>query len=911
MIRILIVDDQKSVRRTIKCLLEPDPNIVVVGFAHDGYEAVELAAALNPDIILMDLQMPNLEGLSATKLINQQNPEIAIIILSSYGQDQLLHMALNVGAKGYVHKDTVSSLEIINTIRLTHKRNLFKNIENNKVKELQSFENGRAYKYEEAIESVVDYPGTIPNRHPNEPYLEKNNESKFELSALLLILKRRYIPALMGFTGVLLGAILYLIFAPRNYQATALISLEDRQKSISEIGKNLSSVVGSNEYSPLASQAMLIASKPVLNDAIENIAREEADYSLDDHLLRQIKDISTGAIQGNLDVGVMPNTNILKVNYVHPSPELASILLNEIINAAIAKNTDIIRSEASSVRQFLENQVSKQSNELSQIEAAENRYREQEGIVAIDNQTANLVNSLNNLNTQEQDLLIQIKEQEAKLNNLKQITKVNDAESAYVESKVAQDPQLEKLRSQLTDVEAQLAAARSKYTDSNPTVIALIEEREKISNLYQEQVSSVLGAGSAISPSEVPINGISQTGDGLSQEVFTQLITTQTQLEADRDRLQAVQVAKEKLENQIALLPAKVQSLTELVRQKTQADESLKFLQRQLEEARIAEAQLVSNIQVVELANTPSSPSSPKTPVVLAIASVIGTILAGSIILLLEKIDSTLYDGKETEWQLNIPFLTTLPKLSDTSMGLREIKSFLNDRGLYEPYRSLLKNLESRLENRLKVIVVTSASSQEGKSVVASHLGAVSAMLSKRTLMIDAHLRQPEQNHLFDVKLRPGLREIVTEGLDLDRAVQSTRIKNLSVLTSGVSAKNSFAIVESPKIKNILQQAAFQYDLVIIDTPPVNSSCDAYTLSKYSDGLIVVTRPLHTDKKLLKQAVEELKRNKASILGFVINHANNKPMLKSDRDGIKKLPLLLDSSQTNNSHRNIKEVKQS
>ncbi len=729
-------------------------------------------------------------------------------------------------------------------------------------------------------------------------------QSEFAFDTLFSIFKRRSLPALMGFLGVLFGAILYLIIAPRTYQATGSIILENRQKSISELGRDLSNISASNEYSSLASQAKLIESKLVLNSAIENIAKEKGGYLL--------KHISPMAIQEDLEITIVPNTNIIKVSYVNSDPEFATLLLNETINAVIERDTDSIRSEASSARRFLEKEVSKQRNQLSQIETAENLYREQKGIVAIDNQTTNLVNSLNNLETQEQNLLIQIKEQESKVNSIKQMVKVNDAESAYIKGKIVEDPQLENLRTQLTDVDAQLATARSKFTDNNPTVIALLEKREKILDVYQKKVSDVVGAGAKTSPSGV-------TENGLSQEVFTQLVTNQTQLLANKDKLKAIQIEKEKLENQIALFPSKVQSLTELVSQREQANESLQFLKRKLEEAKIAEAQLVSNIQVVELASTPSSPSSPKIPFVLAVASIIGIILAAGIILLLEKIDRILYDGKELEQQLHIPFLTALPHLPDSTKNLSQIQSFLKNgylyepyRYLYEPYRSLLKKLESCGQNGLKVIVVTSAIAGEGKSVVAAHLGAVSAMLSRRTLIIDAHLRQPEQYRLFDVKLNPGLTEIVEDGLSFAKVVQPTKTENLSVLSSGISSSNSCMILESPSIKTILQEAAIQYDLVIVDAPPLSSNCDAYTLSKYSNGLVIVTRPFHTTKNILEQTVVDLKRNKASIIGFVINNADKpKQQSNDDRDGITNTSsLLLGWSQTDNSHQDTEETSQ-
>ena len=905
MIRILIVDDQKTIIEKIKSMLQTELGLEIVGTASNGYEAIDLAATLAPDIILMDLEMPNLNGLAATKLISQQNPDFNIIILTIQDRDDLLVQALSAGAKGYLLKN-VNAQEIIETIYLVYKGSQLQKSKGNQLAELHSIKNNNGYKNRSSFTTVADYPKTLINNID----LEQSNQrtvsppSTFNFSALISILKRRCIPALMGFSGVLLGAALYLIFVKRTYQATASIILEDRQESISELGKNLSSVLESREYSPLASQLELVRSKSVLNTALDNIVRKKDGYLT--------KQISIDAIRENLGIKIIPNTNILEVSYVNSNPKLAQLLLNEIIQAVIDKNTDSIRSEASSVRQFLEKQVSKQKKQLSKLETAENSFREQKGIVDLDNQTANLVDRLNNLSTQEQNLLTQIKEQETKVNSLQQIAKVNNAEAAYNRGVIAQDRQLEDLRTQLTNVESELAAARSNFTDNNPVVIALLEKKEKILSLYQGQVREVLGEGATLNP-KLTERGFSQEKDGISQKVFVELITNQTQLEANKDKLKAIEVEKGKINNQIALLPAQVQSLTELVRQREQANESLQFLQRKLEEATIAEAQLVSNIQVVEQASLPSAPSSPKIILVLAMASIIGTILATSIILLLEKIDHTLYDGREVESQLNIPFLTALPHLPNSNKStkrLNQINLFLKNKDLYEPYRYLLKRLESY---RSKVIVVTSATEKEGKSVVAFHLGAVSAMLSRRTLIIDAHLDRPEQHRMFDVKLQPGLTEMVVDRLSLAEVVQSTRIENLSALFSGISTSHSCRILESPLIKNILQDAAIKYDLVIVDAPSVSSNCDAYTLSKYTNGLIMVTRPFYTKKNVLEQTVADLKRNQASIIGFVINNADKEEQQSNrDRNIINHSPsLLLNSSQANNSNRDTREMSQS
>jgi Mrp family chromosome partitioning ATPase len=132
------------------------------------------------------------------------------------------------------------------------------------------------------------------------------------------------------------------------------------------------------------------------------------------------------------------------------------------------------------------------------------------------------------------------------------------------------------------------------------------------------------------------------------------------------------------------------------------------------------------------------------------------------------------------------------------------------------------------------------------------------------------------------------------------------------VLAAGNSTCNSCVVVESPAIASLLQEAARQYDLVIIDAPSISSNCDAHSLSQYSNGLVMVTRPFYTTIDALERTVVDLKKNNAPVIGFVINNADEqKQKSLGDRDVIKpKLPLLLGSTQTDNSHRGTEKVSQ-
>lgn len=106
MVRVLIVDDQTVVREGLAAILSTDPEIEVVGLAGDGREALEMTAELQPDVVLMDLKMPVLDGVQATQKLQHRHPGISVLVLSTYADDDWVLSALRAGAAGYLLKDT-------------------------------------------------------------------------------------------------------------------------------------------------------------------------------------------------------------------------------------------------------------------------------------------------------------------------------------------------------------------------------------------------------------------------------------------------------------------------------------------------------------------------------------------------------------------------------------------------------------------------------------------------------------------------------------------------------------------------------------------------------------------------------------------------------------------------------------
>jgi len=115
-IRILVVDDHAVVRKGILALLATEPGIEVVGEASTGLEAVERAESVRPDVVLMDLKLPDLDGVEAMRRIRARRPETQILVLTSFSSDALLFPAVKAGAVGYLLKDARPE-ELVQAIR--------------------------------------------------------------------------------------------------------------------------------------------------------------------------------------------------------------------------------------------------------------------------------------------------------------------------------------------------------------------------------------------------------------------------------------------------------------------------------------------------------------------------------------------------------------------------------------------------------------------------------------------------------------------------------------------------------------------------------------------------------------------------------------------------------------------------
>jgi DNA-binding NarL/FixJ family response regulator len=119
MIRLLLVDDQSLICQGLKAMLTLEPDLQVVGTADNGETAIEQVAVLQPDVVLMDVRMPVMDGREATRIICQQYPDTKVLVLSTFDDDRYVAQSIRAGARGYLLKD-MPSQELAQAIRFVH-----------------------------------------------------------------------------------------------------------------------------------------------------------------------------------------------------------------------------------------------------------------------------------------------------------------------------------------------------------------------------------------------------------------------------------------------------------------------------------------------------------------------------------------------------------------------------------------------------------------------------------------------------------------------------------------------------------------------------------------------------------------------------------------------------------------------
>lgn len=677
---------------------------------------------------------------------------------------------------------------------------------------------------------------------------------------LLETLNRRKWSALVSFISVISASVVYLLLVPPTYQVSGRLILENKKVGVSEIGRELSqkSPDTPGGPSPVANQAEIIRSQPLLERALLKISPERINSSENEQIINKLRQ--------NLWVKIIPATDILEVSYRDKDPFAANKLLNSILDSVVEHNTESVRAEAKATREFLEGELPKRLVEVKAAEVAESKYRRLSAIISFDEQAKSLVESMANIDNEQSLVLAQLQEAKARSQALQQVTGTRTAKQALVVGRISRSEELSSLRGKLTEVESELAIQRSRYQEESPTILSLLDRRNKLRNLYEQQATNQLFGDNSVNPSNIPT-------DELSSSLGSEYISSEIESSALEEKLSALRSEQARLQKILTQLPILQQPLTNLVRQREAATATLNLLKGKLEEARIAEAQQLGNIQIVERSQVPVKPTSPNKKATLLIAVVFGVVLAGITVLGLEIIDNKLEITK-VENVFDVPILGVLPEISTSKVDFEHNKHLLEHLDVVEPYIHLLKKIDLHVGKSSTVITLSNSTSYDSIVPILIHLGIISSLFSRNVLIIDTNKKYSLNNSFLKVHNDQGLAEVINQKISFEHAVQKTKYQNLSVLSSGDLTKYPISEFSREQIYLLLQKARQNYDLILVNTSATSDHGNARLAKVMSDGLVIVAQLHQTTEEQLRQSIQTVRNDDISLLGVIISGIN-------------------------------------
>jgi protein-tyrosine kinase len=194
-----------------------------------------------------------------------------------------------------------------------------------------------------------------------------------------------------------------------------------------------------------------------------------------------------------------------------------------------------------------------------------------------------------------------------------------------------------------------------------------------------------------------------------------------------------------------------------------------------------------------------------------------------------------------------------------------------------ESYQKIIANLEYvNVDKKYQVLQVSSSVSSEGKTTFLANLAYLLSKKGKKTILIDLDLRRPKVHKIYDVDNTKGITDILAERVELEDAIRNVKSNGFDVITSGEKTSAIINLIESNKMKQLVEKLRKKYDYILIDSPPVINVSDAIYISKLSDSIIFVLSQSKTKRGLVKDAIKLLKQNNCNILGIVLNQVDIK-----------------------------------
>jgi tyrosine-protein kinase Etk/Wzc len=569
------------------------------------------------------------------------------------------------------------------------------------------------------------------------------------------------------------------------------------------------------------------------------------------------------------------DVNIVKVSYRSPDRDLAWQVPQALVNHYIAQRQELQTLEMRSTIDFLQQQIVTISTQLAESERKLETYRERSSVINPQAEATGQVTRLISMQTQ----LGMLEDERSSVAAL-----LAEVDATAASHKAGQPSAYRRLLAFPNLLQSQAA------TGLLQSLTAAEDQQKVLLTRRTPEDSDVKALGARITELERELRAMATT---YHQGITNQVRSLDSSLGAFRQQLQKI--------------PEKELQYARLERQPKVLEGVYTMLQTRLKEAEVAVAARDPSVRIVDAAIPPLRPVWPK-PVVNTLAALMcGLLLGLATAFTREYMDRAIRTRMDVRGSTGLPVLGLIPRIprkSDKVALIAKPRGHRHQRhgppplivqvekaapppigmalsistkagGIAEAYGVLQTNIAfSRDDAPAKTLVFTSPFSGDGKTTTVVNLGISLAQRGSRVLLIDADVRRGVLHSVFGGAREPGLSEVLKGTSSFESARRTASVGQtgtLYYLTTGKLFPGDYGLVASDEMRHLLAQVREEYDLVIVDTPPVNIITDAAVLAASADGVVLVARSGVTAGPALSYALEQLRHVRAEVLGVVLN----------------------------------------
>jgi polysaccharide biosynthesis transport protein len=670
-------------------------------------------------------------------------------------------------------------------------------------------------------------------------------ESKLHFLDYWRIIRIRKTVILAVFLLVVFTTTAITFILPESYMSTVRIAVEKDASDINPIGFT-QAAAGYDPYF-ITTEFEKIRSKAVLYPVIEELRLNERwakRFGSSEPLLTME---SFEVLKRMMDVRQTRNTSLIEVRVYsnakeNPAQEAAEIA-NKIAEVYKETRLQVQGERAQRGIEALEEELKAQDIKVREVQALVDQLKQEYDIsdMSPDGATASLLEpeTVRRWASELVPLEASYIGQSNLLAKLRDIQVRGNDDLRHSILTTNPDPELAKLLNDLWTTEAALAKLRVVFGPEHPEYRSLAAMLAQLDATVNERVQGMMeGMQLRVASLGAQVRSLN---DSLSQARRNESEMT----EKYRDYF----LARRDLENQQKIRDA--------------------ILLRKLQESVDAKIPRMSIVEITDQAEASRRPVRPNVPLNIALGIIVGLVVGVGLAFFIEYLDTSVKTIDDVERALGSPVLGVIPQ---------NVGSLL-DEGPESPhaeaYRVLRTNLIfSRKLQDSNTLTVISGGAGEGKSTTIFNLATVFASNEQRVLLVDSDLRRPSLHKIMKVSNGVGLTNYLLGQNTMEEVVQTTMIPTLHFLPSGKLPSSSLGILNSPQMKDFIQEVKKRYDFVFFDSPPIMGVSDASVLASMVDLTLLVIQYRKYPQAMTLRAKQMVEKVGGTLLGVVLNNIN-------------------------------------